>query len=351
MKSLIVPMAGMSTRYNTNRPKWMLTHPKTKRFMGLEAISSINIDFFDFFHFIFLKQHQDDFLFRKGFEEELKSMNIYEKSVLTFLDHPTNSQPETVSKCIEYNNISGFIFIKDSDSFFKTTIKQAINQVCYIDLCKVSHVDAKSKSYIAFDANKTISRISEKNIISSSFSVGGYGFQYAEEFLDFCKYRDNNSENLYISNVIETMMLSNKMFLAQEVTDYDDLGTQKDWDLYCKQYKTLFVDIDGVLVENSSTHFPPYHGNGRPLTKNIERLKEMHQTGKVQIILTTARDLSLKAVTIDELNRHDIPYDDIIMGLHHGKRIIINDFSATNSYPSCEAVNVLRNSDDLNNYI
>ena len=53
MKTLIVPMAGQSSRFPNTRPKWMLTHPATNRFMVTESISGINLDFFDKIYFFF----------------------------------------------------------------------------------------------------------------------------------------------------------------------------------------------------------------------------------------------------------------------------------------------------------
>ena len=39
-------------------------------------------------------------------------------------------------------------------------------------------------------------------------------------------------------------------------------GTLEDWNKYKSQYNTLFVDLEGTLVENTSSKFPPYIGNG-----------------------------------------------------------------------------------------
>ena len=47
MKNLIIPMAGKSSRFPDMRPKWMLTHPMTNRFMGIESILGFNLEFFD----------------------------------------------------------------------------------------------------------------------------------------------------------------------------------------------------------------------------------------------------------------------------------------------------------------
>ena len=39
------------------------------------------------------------------------------------------------------------------------------------------------------------------------------------------------------------------------------------------------------------------------------------------------------------------------MGLQHNQRIIVNDFSNSNPYKSCEAINIERNKDNLNEYL
>ena len=38
------------------------------------------------------------------------------------------------------------------------------------------------------------------------------------------------------------------------------------------------------------------------------------------------------------------------MGLNHSKRIIINDYANSNPYPSCDSINIKRNSDSLDTY-
>jgi len=344
---MIIPMAGSSTRFNTKRPKWMLTHPKSKRFMCLEAISKINLDFFDKFYFICLKEHENTFHFEKSFLEELEFLNIKEKSKIIFLDHQTNSQSETVSIAIEKENINGFIFIKDCDSFFEYEIKSPINQVCFMDLHNIGNINAKSKSYIDLDDKKIVKNIVEKNIISNYFSVGGYGFQSAAEFLDHFKKSNNNDNEIFVSDIIFSMLLDNKVFAGQEIKNFEDWGTQIDWDTYCSNFKTLFIDLDGTLVKNSSIHFPPYCGTSEPLIENISHIRQLYSENTIQIIITTSRPEYLRDLTEKELKHHKIPYDLLIMDLYHSKRIIINDYSDSNIYPSCEAINILRDTQNI----
>jgi hypothetical protein len=77
----------------------------------------------------------------------------------------------------------------------------------------------------------------------------------------------------------------------------------------------------------------------------------MHQSGKVKIILTTSRPEYLKDVTILEMEDKGIPYDHLVMGLPHCQRILINDFAKSNPYPSCSAINITRDSNQLREYL
>src|SRR5687767_13640749 len=111
---LIVPMAGRSTRFPGVKPKWMLTHP-SGQYMVLEAIQGLNLDDFDRLHFVYLQEHEDQFQFLKGFQEELENLKLEQKAVMTALPEATADQPETVLRAIHLHEIRGPILIKDSD--------------------------------------------------------------------------------------------------------------------------------------------------------------------------------------------------------------------------------------------
>ena len=80
-------------------------------------------------------------------------------------------------------------------------------------------------------------------------------------------------------------------------------------------------------------------------------LNKLHKTGRVYIILTTARDVSARDVTVQQLAREGVRYDDIIFGLPHCNRTIINDYGSSNPYPTCDSVNIPRNSSDLERFL
>jgi hypothetical protein len=351
MSTLIIPMAGSSSRFPNTRPKWMLTHPKTKTYMVLESLSGLNLDFFDKIVFVALQEHQDKYNFSECFYSELNKLNLLNKSQLLFLENKTSSQSETVYQAIKKAEIDGFIFIKDCDSYFSANITEKQNQVCYFDLHKIDSVNAISKSYIDFDSNKKIINIVEKKIISSYFNVGGYGFQNASEFIRYFENKIDQSSEFYVSHLIFSMLLDNHSFQAIESHNFLDWGVLKDWKNYTDSFKTLFLDLDGVMITNSSHLVPPFIGTGEPLTENIKTIQNLYQTGKVYIVITTSRPEDYKEATIKELQKYKIPYDQIVMGLPHCQRITINDFSNSNSFPTCSAINVPRNSNSLMDYI
>ena len=114
MRTLLVPMAGRSSRFPNLRPKWQLTHPMTNRFMVTEAILGLNLDFFDNIYFICLQEHEDKYHFTKGFVSELDELGLREKSNIVLLKEKTSSQSETVYTFLSGQELEGFIFIKDS---------------------------------------------------------------------------------------------------------------------------------------------------------------------------------------------------------------------------------------------
>ena len=327
----------------------MLSHPMTNRMMVTEAISGLNLDFFDHIYFICLQQHEDKYQFMKGFVSELDDAGLREKSNIVLLPEQTDSQSETVYTFLSGYDLDGFVFIKDSDGFYRCDVEER-NQVAYFDLNDMDDINARTKSYVDLDVNDVVTNIVEKKVISSTFSSGGYGFADAKEFCKtFEKLQDMDGE-CYISHIIFEMMLSGSTFYGTKTTGFKDWGTLDAWNKYKSQYKCLFVDIDGTLITNSSHHFPPYVGSGEPIENNIDFLAELHEQGKTKIVLTTSRPDKFRQLTIMELQTKGIPFDELVMGLPHCQRVIINDFARSNPYPSCKAINIPRNTDDLMEY-
>jgi hypothetical protein len=338
-------MAGRSSRFPNSKPKWMLTHPNGK-FMSIQSVAELDKSHIEKIVFVYLKEHEEKFHFKKGFIEELDNFWMKDYS-LCELPQQTKDCVETVVEAIKRENLKGPIFIKDSDSFFVCKNLPVGNFVCHANIGKVGRVNPCAKSYIAIDENNIITNVVEKKIISDTFCVGGYMFDDADTFLSLSEDLSFDRER-YVSDVIYHAILNKQLvFKGIEVSGFEDWGTSDDWYKYKKTFTTLFVDIDGTIVENSSSHFPPYIGESKAIIKNVNCLKKLLDSKRVEIIFTTSRSEFERIATVVELERLGLKYKELIMGLQHCKRIIINDYSSTNPYKSCDAINLKRNSDDL----
>ena len=348
MATLILPCAGKSTRFKNTRPKWSLTHPYGE-LMLIQGIKGLELDKYEKIIPVFLKEHLDDFKLRKGVIESFDKLGInYE---ILELDAPTKSQSETVAKTIETFNIKGDILIKDCDDYFNCDYIEG-NTVCVCSLHEVNKIIAKNKSYVQVNSNNLVETIVEKSVISDLFCCGGYNFKDAQEFLNtYNKVSKLDTEGeIYISHIIYQQLLEGKNFTVKQVSDYEDWGTIEDWNEYLNTYKTIFIDLDGVLVESSGEYFGHKWGTTEALANNVNHINELYDTGRVRIIITTSRKSSYKEQTLNQLDRLGIKYHNIMFDLLHCKRILINDFASSNSFPTSTGINIPRNNDNLKEY-
>lgn len=344
MITMILPIAGRSSRFPNLNPKWSLTHPRGDM-MVVEAIKGIDLQNVSRICVIGLSEHNEKFRLVETLSTQFESLGLKDKISFVLLDEPTRNQPETVAAGIRQGKIEGPIYIKDSDNFFRHTPRPG-NSVAGYDLHKIERVNARSKSYFEFNADGFITNIVEKRIVSSKFCAGAYSFESAALYLKYYEALSKNTD-LYLSHIIYGMILDKLGFSHTEVEEYIDWGTIKEWRAYTQLYSTLFVNLDGTLVGNSSQYGQPRWGETDGLQPNIEALNHLYDSGKVDIIVITARKEAYREVTLAQLKRVGLKYHQIMFGLSHAKLIVVNDYSPSNPFKSCDAINIKRNSNDL----
>jgi hypothetical protein len=350
MKNLLIPVAGESSRYPNMRPKWLLTMPNGL-LMIEKSISKIECKFFDKIYIIALKEHIDNFCDKKLLLKSLKK-NISTKIEIVELKKKTSCQAETILHFLMLKKIKGSFLIKDCDNEFSIdkkyiSSKLIKNLVCAININEIELLDAKNKSYIQIDKLSNVTNIVEKEIISNFFCCGAYGFQDVESFILHAKELLKKSKNIFISHVILKMLFSGINFKYVKASEYSDWGTLKDFRIWQSKYLTIFCDFDGCLVENGSKFT---NGWKTPLIeKNISSLKKLQTTNYVKLIITTSRPSSELKKIKRILKNNNVEFHKIITDLPHSKRILINDFSSTNPYPSAVSINIERNSRELSN--
>ncbi len=351
MNTLIIPCAGKSNRFPNMKPKWMLTHPDGS-LMIEKAIQGLNTEIFDRIIITIVKPHNDKYDARLILEQVFKNNP---KISICLLDDFTQSASETIYLTLEKMDIKGAFTVKDSDNFVKVKLPNKINNsITGYDIHKHRNIEnIPEKSFLIVNNQNIVQDIIEKKVVSNIICLGVYSFEDTEIFKK--GYKDlllkNISGEMYISHVISHII--NKglgIFEYFEASEYNDWGTLNEWKKVQQDYKTYFVDVDGVLLENSGKYGKINWSNNRTiLKKNMQTIVDLQNRG-AQIVITTSRTEEYRASLNEILKENGINPHAIIMGLNHSSRVLINDFAPTNPYPSSIAISIPRNS-EIGEYI
>jgi hypothetical protein len=106
--------------------------------------------------------------------------------------------------------------------------------------------------------------------------------------------------------------------------------------------KTIFLDIDGTIIHHGENMVEQIAGDHKLLDNAIEKLMEWERKG-YNIILTTGRKESFRPRTIVMLDKFAVPYDQLVMGIGGGVRVLINDRKLNNTSDTAIAINLTRN--------
>lgn len=350
MRTLLVPAAGRSIRFPDLRPKWVLTHPTGKLMidMVLEAM-----DYRQFDRTVITvtrkhcEQHQVDVILRQIFANSVD---------ILVLENETSSAAETVFQSITQAGIEGDVIIKDSDCVVRSAVPARSNFIVGLSINENSPVNRiQAKSFIVKDDNDVILDIVEKEVVSNVICVGIYAAdagQLAGAYEDIRRSDVlQRAGELYVSHVMSYLMLQKKvLFHYIEADDFVDWGTLEDWYKEIDRHKTYVFDIDGVILKNCGKYGDKNWSNTfEPIAENVRVVKQLSDEGH-EIIFMTSRSEEFLGRFREFLVEQGIRCKTIVSGCFHGKRIIVNDFAASNPYPSCEAVAIRRN-DLLEHYL
>ncbi len=292
--------------------------------------------------FIFLEEQEKKY----DVSSKLKKLFIDVKFSTCILKEETKGPAETIRLAINKKNINGQILICDCDHTLNVDsifakIKED-NSDCIVPIWSLRDESIKSWSIVSINENDNVTGIAEKELPNSSgqfYGVIGCYYIRDSNILLNNKYTnisdcikdiiDNNNNNRIIAvKIIEARFFGNPQRLENSL--------QKNK----KPSGTIFCDLDGTII---------FHEDS-PSTLGIEilegakiKLKEWKSIN-YYIILTTARSSINREYLLTELARHNIIYDELIMGLPSGPRIIINDRKPSDFLnPTALAYEVKRN--------
>jgi len=339
--AVIIPCAGKSSRFPGTRPKYLLT--VADGYCLFEKAAQPYIGKTDI-HFVILKEHE------KMYDAKIAIEKVYGSDPNVFihvLDQPTSGPAETVYEVAKSLGDQP-IFIQDCDSFFSHELRND-NHVCVVDLRKnLSVANVAAKSFAVTNEQELLTNIVEKSVVSNYLCVGGYGFNSARDYCDSFDilFASQPETEIFVSHIIKHM-LSSFIFTINNVDHYIDLGTYKEFVEYNKQRPTIFCDIDGTVLYNQSKLFNNDYSNpGKPIPNSVNYLLKKQEEGAT-LIFTTSRPSKYESQTCEALDRCGFKNYRIMFDIPHAPRILINDTSKTNPYPSATAINVPRDDNDF----
>ena len=102
------------------------------------------------------------------------------------------------------------------------------------------------------------------------------------------------------------------------------VDTGKYNEFYLDKPKTIFCDIDGTILKHAHRFSELHKFDAMALPGVIEKFNEWDSLGH-RIILVTARKESGREMTERQLKSLGIMWDQLIMGVSSGHRILLND--------------------------
>jgi hypothetical protein len=214
---VILPCAGLSTRFPNLRPKYLLTdysgqlmiENAVKNYLGKHRIT-----------IAILKEH--DVMFNAS--KKLRDTFGFNINII-MLDQRTSGPADTVFQAIIRSNVNlqSQILIKDCDGFYDA--EETEGNVIYVS--KLSNNpdirNAPAKSYTITNEQNIVAGVVEKQIVSNSFCVGGYQFAKAADYMNaFETLKGMVQSEVFVSNVIDYMICEGSVFLQSEVQNFID---------------------------------------------------------------------------------------------------------------------------------
>ncbi len=310
---VIVPCCGNSSRYPNQPPKWMLPAPDGQPMLTL-AVSGFDLDLDDL-AIVILREHDERYGACRGIAD------AFGREVETVvLEQPTQSQAETVALALRAMDLDEPFLIKDSDNCF--TLGDLEQDDCYVSVDSLNNhelINPRNKSYVQVDHNGLITNIREKEVISDLFSVGGYFFTAPGPFLEtYDRLSGANAawgRELYISDVVASMVLDGTPVLTRRVERYQDWGTVHEWRRTLLASQTYFVALDGFVFERGSEHFTPRFSDVSAHPEAVAELVRVADQGH-SVILLSIRPQSTRELTQAQLDAVGLGHLPVVYDCH-----------------------------------
>jgi NDP-sugar pyrophosphorylase family protein len=350
--NIIIPMAGLGSRFQ----KVGITEPKPLiKVLGKtlieHSVDSFNVDG----QFIFITREFEDKNDNELLSQLLKQLRP--DSIEIRVQTLTSGATETALLARQHINNSDPLVIYNCDQIINwnpASFLEWINQK-NPDAALVLYNNTDPKNSFAEIKNGKITNLVEKQAISNHALIG---FHYWASGADFVasadllmeNFRSNGKPECYISETFN--YLNEATILPYHIADhvFIPLGTPEDVSRYIGKVnefqtakpKTLFIDIDGTVLKHMHSISEVYSEEPEVLPKVVDKINEWDSHGH-KIIFVTARKESTRAVTEKQLRHFGLAWDQLIMGVGGGTRILVNDKLNRTDADRAVGVNVITN--------
>jgi len=277
------------------------------------------------------------------YNQDLKSYNFEELIRFKFpdmnlmfisLDKVTKGASETILFGLEHLDLQmdeNFLLL-DCDTFYDDDILEKYrgcnnkNTIFYFK----DNQELPIFSYIKIEG-ETVTDIMEKVKISDNANTGAYGFNDGNTLKRYCERIKNKKGELYVSLLYKEMLSDGIAIGSKNVEKFSCVGTPIQLKSYCesnkpKTPKRFCFDLDNTLV--TYPKIPGDYASVEPIKKTIGYLRFLKEQGNYIIIYTARRMKTHKGnlgciladvgkITLDTLERFNIPYDEVFFGKPH----------------------------------
>ena len=360
--NILIPMAGEGSRFKISgyeKPKPLI--PVLGVPMIEHALNSIDLDG----NYIFVIREYSSKFENEQLESCLRKIkpdcHIIKTKTLT------RGSAETCLLAEKYINNEQPLLIANCDQFLSWDsncfLKFLENEGSGYDSVIITYNSKDEKnSFAKIDLDNNVLKVDEKKAISDIALIGVHYWKKGEYFIKSAKrmIEDNcliNGE-FYVAPTLNYLISSKKKVGAYhlEKNVYHSLGTPSDLKLYigkANEYKpnkakTILCDIDGTIFKHAH-RYSNISLNEVELNEKVQEKFDQWDSLGLKIILLTGRKESARPITVKQLELLGIPYDQLIMNVGNGPRVLINDKLNTSSPDRAISVNVeIDNGFDMN---
>ena len=352
--NIVIPMAGLGTRFANEGfelPKPLI---ETNRKTLIEhSVDSLGIQG----RYIFITRTYLDPNHNKLLSKRLKE--IQPDCIEIILDKPTKGAAETALAAKSYINNNSPLIITNCDQItdWNTDDFSEFISNPNIDGVIVTYPSSNPKNSFAVIEDNHVIRLVEKDPVSDIALIGVHYWKEGQVFINSAErlledFSHEGRPECYISETYNYLInlgykIKNYHISANE---YIPLGTPYDLKIYegkVKEFhtekpKTIFCDIDGTLTHHVHRFSDLLDTEPILLPGVREKFNQWDSQGH-KIILCTARKESARKMTEHQLKSLGLCWDQLIMGVTSGERVLINDKLNINHPNRANSVNVITN--------